>query len=133
MPAFFQKRPDPWTILSEKLEVAKTMLPGRDLEEALAEILEARHPNTGRLLLGITGYGTPIINTFRKMGLIESLIDQICIRLESGSFDDRLIGISPISLTFRLDRLASPAHGSSAVPARSAVRRLWLRRLNTIG
>jgi hypothetical protein len=91
MPAFFQKRPDPWTILSEKLEVAKTMLPGRDLEAALAEILEARHPKTGHLLLGITGYGTPIINTFRKMGLIESLIDQICIRLESGSFDDRIV------------------------------------------
>lgn len=91
MPAFFQKRPDPWTILSEKLEVAKTMVPGRDLDEALAEILEARHPKSGQLLLGLAGYGIPIINTCRQLGLVESLIDQICIRLESASFDDRIV------------------------------------------
>jgi hypothetical protein len=91
MPALFQKRPDPWTTLSEQLEVAKTMAPGRARDEALAEIMEARHPKTGQLLLGLSGYGTPIIKTCRELGLVERLIDQICIRLESGSFDDRIV------------------------------------------
>jgi hypothetical protein len=89
--ALFRKSPDPWTVLSEKLEAAKTMVPGEDLKGAFAEILEARHPKTGKLLLGIAGYGSTIVSTFRKMGLVESLIDQICIRLESDSFDNEIV------------------------------------------
>ncbi|MEB3194446.1 MAG: hypothetical protein VKO19_04915 [Cyanobacteriota bacterium] len=91
MLALFQKKPDPWTVLSEKLEAAKTMVPGRDLDRVLSEILEARHPKTGKLLLGIAGYGTPIINTCRQLGLVEDLLDQFCIRLESDSFDNAIV------------------------------------------
>ena len=67
------------------------MTPGCDREELLANILESRIPKTGQLLLGVNGYGSSIINTLRNMGLIEMLIDQICTRLESGSFDDEIV------------------------------------------
>lgn len=91
MPADFHSSPDPWTSLCNKLELAKMTARGSESNEILVDIFEARHPQTRQLLLGITGYGTPIINVFREMGLIETLIDQICIRLECGSFDDRIV------------------------------------------